>query len=91
MGWLKPGIAAAALLLAACSEKSVPADMSVAGAPMAREAAKAAADAEGGIASYLAYEHTVGISLAWRTEDETPLIRNFRATALEVFPEPPSL
>lgn len=34
---------------------------------------------------------TVGISLAWRTEDETPLIRNFRATALEVFPEPPSL
>lgn len=64
MGWLKPGIAAVALLLAACSEKSVPADMSVAGAPMARETAKAAADAEGGIASYLAYEHTVGISLA---------------------------
>ncbi|WP_132999271.1 DUF4349 domain-containing protein [Luteimonas arsenica] len=55
------GFAACLWLLAACSEKVATLDMP-AGAPPSREAAQAAAD--GGIASYLAYEHTVGISLA---------------------------
>ena len=30
---------------------------------------------------------SIGISLAWRPDDETALIRNFRAVAREVFPE----
>lgn len=56
--------AAFALLLAACSDGPATGDMAVAaGAPPAKVAGQAAADA-GGIASYLAYEHTIGISLA---------------------------
>lgn len=59
------GCVAAALLLAGCSDRSAPmAEMSAAGAPPMAADAAAKAAADGDIASYLAYEHTVGIALA---------------------------
>ena len=62
--WLRPlALACGIWLLAACSNKVATVDMP-AGAPARSEAMQAAAGGESGLASHLAYEHTVGVSLA---------------------------
>lgn len=68
---------AIALLLAACADRSAVSEMAVAaGAPSARAAAETAAGA-GEVASYLAYEHTIGISLA--AADMAPRVEALQA------------
>lgn len=56
-------IVVAALLLAGCSNKHASTELAAAGAPAVQGAAKAAAGGDADVGAFLAYEHTVGLTL----------------------------